>query len=169
MLRPHSVVIASSSRSQLEAWTAMVALLLTWQVSSIGVRRRPSLTAAIVTHLVTRSCCTLGAAPTISLGMSAGLGPTCYAPARRPYCLTVSRRETPQVAVPSGTQRARPGRHEHLIRRKLRVRRLSATVLLTSQNNCQRCALLVGAEHCDTPRIRPARPSARLLGLTSGH
>jgi hypothetical protein len=27
---------------------------LTWQVSSIGVRWRPSLTAAIVTHLVTR-------------------------------------------------------------------------------------------------------------------
>ena len=47
--------LASSSRSQLETRAIRVALLLTWQVSSIGVRWRPSLTAAIVTHLVTRS------------------------------------------------------------------------------------------------------------------
>jgi hypothetical protein len=61
---------ASSSRSQLAMRTARAAVSLTWEATSADIRRGPSLTTAIVTHLVTRSCCTLGAALTISLGMS---------------------------------------------------------------------------------------------------
>jgi hypothetical protein len=72
-----------------------VALLLTWQVSSSGVRRRPSLTATIATHLVTRSCCTLGAASTISLGMSAGSAATSIAAVRGLLGLSVSTRKVP--------------------------------------------------------------------------
>lgn len=50
---------------------ARAAVPLMWEATSTDIRWGPSLTTAIVTHLVTRFCCTLGAALTISLGMSA--------------------------------------------------------------------------------------------------
>ena len=45
---------ASSSRSQVPARTASAAACLTWEAPSVGVRWRPSLPVAIVTHLVTQ-------------------------------------------------------------------------------------------------------------------
>lgn len=49
----------------------MAVVSLIWEATSIDIHRCPSQTIAIVTHLVTRSDCTLGAALTISLGISA--------------------------------------------------------------------------------------------------
>ena len=46
---------ASSSRSQVAVWTVSGASCPAWERSSVGVRRRPRLAVAIVTHLVTRS------------------------------------------------------------------------------------------------------------------
>jgi hypothetical protein len=49
---------ASSSRSQVLTGTASAAARLTWERPSVGVRWRPLLAMAIVTHLVTRPPCT---------------------------------------------------------------------------------------------------------------
>src|SRR5690242_9857895 len=51
---------------------------------------------------------------TVSLGMRAGLGPTSRVPGRPSNRLTVNAPQAPRPTVPSGTQRARPSRHEHL-------------------------------------------------------
>lgn len=48
------LVVASSSRSQVEAWTASGASSLTWERPSVSVRWRPPPSASIVTQLVTR-------------------------------------------------------------------------------------------------------------------
>jgi hypothetical protein len=69
-LRPDPAAqVASSSRSQLAMRTARAAVSLTWEAWSVDVHWCPSLTG-IVTHLVTRSYCTPGAVPTISLGLA---------------------------------------------------------------------------------------------------
>ena len=45
---------ASSSRSQVQTRSASAAARLAWDRSSVGVRWRPPLSVAIVTHFVTR-------------------------------------------------------------------------------------------------------------------
>jgi len=52
--RPDLIPAASSSRSQVTAWTASAAACLAWEAPSIDVRWRPPLVIAIVTHLATR-------------------------------------------------------------------------------------------------------------------
>jgi hypothetical protein len=49
-----------------------------------------------------------------------------------------------------------------LFHRKLRAHRPPVTALLTSSNDCHRCALLVGAEHRGMARIRPARSTGSI-------
>ena len=46
--------VASSSRSQVQAWTASAAAILAWGRPSVDVRWRPPPSVAIVTHFVTR-------------------------------------------------------------------------------------------------------------------
>jgi hypothetical protein len=54
------MLVASSSRSQVIESVGSASALLTWEPSSIGVRWRPSLATAIVTHMVTRPSFMLG-------------------------------------------------------------------------------------------------------------
>lgn len=110
--------------------------------------------------------------------MSPGLAPTNYTPARRLYWLTVGRLEVQQVAIPSGTQRARlADRHEHLIRSDLQARPLpahtSAELLehsSTMRNDCQRCAVLCGQNPASIARWPdpPGRPMTVKPQLTLG-
>jgi hypothetical protein len=46
---------ASSSRTQVQTWTASAAASLAWHRSSVSVRWRSPLAVAVVTHLVTWS------------------------------------------------------------------------------------------------------------------
>jgi hypothetical protein len=46
--------VAPSSRSQVQTRTASAAVSLAWDRPSVGVRWRPPLSVAIVTHFVTR-------------------------------------------------------------------------------------------------------------------
>jgi len=48
------VTAASSSRSQVQTRTASTAASLAWDRPSVGVRWRPPLAVAVVTHFVTR-------------------------------------------------------------------------------------------------------------------
>ena len=71
--------MASSSRSQVQTRTASAAARLAWDRPSVGVRWRPPLAVAIVTHLVTQSflraqtACWLG---TLGLRMTRRLTPS---------------------------------------------------------------------------------------------
>ena len=58
MLAEPAVQVASSSRSQLAMRTARAAVSVAWEGTSMEIYWRPSLTATIVSHLVTRSLVT---------------------------------------------------------------------------------------------------------------